>query len=215
MSSEPVLIMGAVNAVLALAVGFGLHLTSAQVGLINGAVAAVIALITRSQVSPVQPSQTVDLSKVGKPAILLACVLAASSMMGCASANGALQTSTVAETGIVQLVHAAVQSEAAAYTANPPVVSLTQHQRNVAVLLKINAGEAALNAALLTWAKNAGQPMPAAVVAAVAALGPILADLTPLLGTSGSAATFAADLSAILAALQAPAATVTAVPKGK
>ena len=53
MSTEPALILGAVNAVLALAVGFGLNLTSQQVGLINAAVAAVLAVILRGKVSPV------------------------------------------------------------------------------------------------------------------------------------------------------------------
>ena len=52
MSSEPTLILGAINTLLALAVGFGLHVTPAQVGLINAAVAAVMSVIIRSQVSP-------------------------------------------------------------------------------------------------------------------------------------------------------------------
>ena len=52
MANEPALILGAVNAAIALAVGFGLPLTSAQVGLINAAVAAILAVILRSQVSP-------------------------------------------------------------------------------------------------------------------------------------------------------------------
>lgn len=51
-SGEPALILGAVNAVLALGVGFGLKLTSEQVGLINAAVAAVLAVILRTQVTP-------------------------------------------------------------------------------------------------------------------------------------------------------------------
>ena len=54
MKSEPVLILGAVNALLALAVGFGLHVTPEQVGLINAAVAAIAAVIIRQNVSPVQ-----------------------------------------------------------------------------------------------------------------------------------------------------------------
>lgn len=50
---EPALIIGAVNALLALGVGFGLPVTPAQVGLINGAVAAILAVVTRQQVVPV------------------------------------------------------------------------------------------------------------------------------------------------------------------
>lgn len=50
---EPALWMGFVNAALAVAVGFGLNVTPEQVGLINAAVAALLSLITRSQVSPV------------------------------------------------------------------------------------------------------------------------------------------------------------------
>ena len=54
MKSEPVLILGAMNAIFAMAVGFGLHVTPQQVGLVNAAVTAVIAAIARSQVSPVR-----------------------------------------------------------------------------------------------------------------------------------------------------------------
>lgn len=44
--------MGAVNAGLALGIGFGLHVTSIQAGLINAFVAAVIAVIIRQNVTP-------------------------------------------------------------------------------------------------------------------------------------------------------------------
>lgn len=50
---EPALILGAVNALVALVVGFGAPLTAAQVGLINAAVAAVVSVIVRSRVTPV------------------------------------------------------------------------------------------------------------------------------------------------------------------
>lgn len=49
---EPALILGAVQALIALAVGFGLNLSPEQVSLILAATAAVLALITRSQVTP-------------------------------------------------------------------------------------------------------------------------------------------------------------------
>lgn len=49
---EPALILGAVNALIALAVGFGLGITPAQVGLINAAVAAVLSVLVRSRVTP-------------------------------------------------------------------------------------------------------------------------------------------------------------------
>lgn len=51
---EPALWLGLVNALLAVGVGFGLNITPEQVGLINAAVAAVLSVITRSQVSPVE-----------------------------------------------------------------------------------------------------------------------------------------------------------------
>jgi len=51
---EPALVMGAVNALLALAVGFGLPITIEQGALINAAVAAVLSVIVRSKVSPVE-----------------------------------------------------------------------------------------------------------------------------------------------------------------
>lgn len=50
---EPALWLGLVNVLLALGVGFGLNVTPEQVGLINAAVAALLAVITRSQVNPV------------------------------------------------------------------------------------------------------------------------------------------------------------------
>ena len=50
---EPALILGAVNSVIAVAVGFGLNVTPEQVGLINAATAAVLAVIVRAQVTPV------------------------------------------------------------------------------------------------------------------------------------------------------------------
>jgi hypothetical protein len=49
---EPALLIGAVNALLAVAVGFGLPVTPMQVGLINAAVAAILAVIIRQQVVP-------------------------------------------------------------------------------------------------------------------------------------------------------------------
>jgi uncharacterized membrane protein len=54
MRREPALILGAVNALVALAVGFGLPVTPGQVGLINAAVAAILALVVRSRVTPVE-----------------------------------------------------------------------------------------------------------------------------------------------------------------
>ena len=69
MQSEPALILGAVNALLALAVGFGLKLTPQQVGLINAAVAAIIALITRQTVvAPDTHAEVVSAAnRAGKP----------------------------------------------------------------------------------------------------------------------------------------------------
>jgi hypothetical protein len=54
---EPVLWIALVNAVLAVAVGFGLDIDPEQVGLINAAVAAVLAFIARQQVTPVSSVQ--------------------------------------------------------------------------------------------------------------------------------------------------------------
>ncbi len=49
---EPALWIGAANAVLAVAVGFGLPINPTQVGLINAAVAGILAVVTRTKVSP-------------------------------------------------------------------------------------------------------------------------------------------------------------------
>lgn len=49
---EPAVIMGLVTAAIALAVGFGLDITAEQVGLITAFVAAILSVVTRTQVSP-------------------------------------------------------------------------------------------------------------------------------------------------------------------
>lgn len=51
-SREPAAILGALQAVIALAISFGLELSAEQVGAVVAATAAVLALITRSQVTP-------------------------------------------------------------------------------------------------------------------------------------------------------------------
>lgn len=50
---EPALYMGALQALLALAVALGFDLSPDQTAALLGAAAAVFALVTRSQVSPV------------------------------------------------------------------------------------------------------------------------------------------------------------------
>lgn len=60
-SKEPALIVGVIQAALVLAVSFGLHLTGEQVGAIAGVSAAVLALVTRSQVH--SPATVATLTK--------------------------------------------------------------------------------------------------------------------------------------------------------
>jgi len=48
---EPALVVGAISALIALAIGFGLPVSSEQMALIMAAVTAVLSVITRSQVS--------------------------------------------------------------------------------------------------------------------------------------------------------------------
>lgn len=50
---EPALVAGVISAVIALAVSFGADLSSEQTGAIMAVVAAVTALFTRQQVTPV------------------------------------------------------------------------------------------------------------------------------------------------------------------
>jgi hypothetical protein len=52
MNREPALIVGAVMAVLAVAAGFGLEISSEQMALIAAALVAIGAVFTRSQVTP-------------------------------------------------------------------------------------------------------------------------------------------------------------------
>ena len=49
---EPALWLTAVQMILALAIGFGLDISTEQLGLIMAATAAVLGLVTRSQVTP-------------------------------------------------------------------------------------------------------------------------------------------------------------------
>lgn len=53
-NSEPALIVAFVEAVLALAIGFGLALTGAQVALILAVVTSGLALVVRSKVTPIE-----------------------------------------------------------------------------------------------------------------------------------------------------------------
>lgn len=50
---EPVLWLAAINAVVALAIGFGLDISTENQALIQTAVTAVLALVARGQVTPV------------------------------------------------------------------------------------------------------------------------------------------------------------------
>lgn len=50
--NEPALVAGLVQAALALAVAFGLHLSSEQVAAILGVTGAVLALVVRGRVVP-------------------------------------------------------------------------------------------------------------------------------------------------------------------
>lgn len=52
-NKEPVLWLATINTAIALGVGFGLQLTTEQTALITAFANAVLALITRNQVSPV------------------------------------------------------------------------------------------------------------------------------------------------------------------
>ena len=63
---EPALILGAIQAILALVVSFGLDLSVEQTGAILAASAAILAVITRSQVSPVaaEPPDDTDVEQL-------------------------------------------------------------------------------------------------------------------------------------------------------
>lgn len=52
LNTEPVAIVAAIEALLALAIGFGLDVTAEQMALILAATTAVLALFVRSQVTP-------------------------------------------------------------------------------------------------------------------------------------------------------------------
>lgn len=54
---EPALITGLLNTALALVVAFGAHLSATQIGAILATSSAVLAVITRTQVSPVNTNE--------------------------------------------------------------------------------------------------------------------------------------------------------------
>lgn len=54
---EPVLVLAVVQAVIVCGVAFGLELTDAQTAGVLGVTAAVLAIVARSQVTPVLPQQ--------------------------------------------------------------------------------------------------------------------------------------------------------------
>jgi hypothetical protein len=58
--NEPALVAGVVAAAIALAVSFGLNLSTAQIGTINAFVAAVLAVVVRTKVTPAHDVQFVD-----------------------------------------------------------------------------------------------------------------------------------------------------------
>jgi len=53
MKTEPAVILGLVGAVIALAVSFGLRLSSEQVGAIMAVVVSLLSIVTRQLVTPV------------------------------------------------------------------------------------------------------------------------------------------------------------------
>ncbi len=50
---EPALVLAAIAAIVSLAIGFGVDVTTEQLALINAAAAAIVGLVVRSRVEPV------------------------------------------------------------------------------------------------------------------------------------------------------------------
>lgn len=137
---------------------------------------AVVALYISGQYS------TSDLPGKRIAAVLLSVCLG---VMASACANNPPIVNTVnAEHITVVSVHAVIQAEAAAFSAN--AYSAATHQQYVAGLLKIAQSEKALNDALQTWNLASGQPAPAVVALALTNLRTIVADLTPLIPTNST-----------------------------
>jgi hypothetical protein len=61
---EPAMILGAIQALLALGLSFGLHLSPGQFGAIMAAAAAILSVVVRQQVTPIQ-NRTVANSQRG------------------------------------------------------------------------------------------------------------------------------------------------------
>lgn len=60
MNKEPALLLGLVQAVLALVVAFGLDLSPEQIGAVLAATAALLSVVTRSKVTPVDRGPMLD-----------------------------------------------------------------------------------------------------------------------------------------------------------
>lgn len=66
-AAEPVAILAAVNAIIALAVGFGLNLSTEQQGLIFAAASAILGIFARSQVYAPDTVEALTQSKPPSP----------------------------------------------------------------------------------------------------------------------------------------------------
>jgi len=66
LTREPVAVQAVIQAGLGVAIGFGLNMTTEQMGLILVFSAALLALVTRQQVTPFEASGTNPIKKVNK-----------------------------------------------------------------------------------------------------------------------------------------------------
>ncbi len=138
--AEPTMILAVVSAGIALAIGFGAHITTQQMGLIMAFVAAVLGLINRSQVTspaalqnmtPATLATAQDAAQPVKdvvkklPVVLLACWMAGASF-ACASAPPNLTpqaNQAFYNTRVTKILDFLRDTAVSAHNQNPPVVS--------------------------------------------------------------------------------------------
>lgn len=107
--------------------------------------------------------------------LLVPVLVLAALAVACASTQPALKPLVVGETAIVQAIHNVVEAEKAAYAAG--AFDRDHHRKYLRAEQRIINGEAALNDALLAWARDTDRVVPEQVKITAGALREMLDDL--------------------------------------
>lgn len=171
---EPAMIVGLAQALLALGVGFGLHVTPEQMGLIMAALAALLAVVTRSQVSPTNSGSPTTVRTLVVPLLIVGGL----GLTACAG-NPKPDTSQLSSKGLaaykaVQVVRAINDVTTGAIAANKTGQLSDAATAHVLTINKqaldvVEADPVGYKAKALVTIKNARDALPAGVDALIAA----------------------------------------------